>query len=68
MKRIFKGKDLCEFLVSKGGQARSGKGDHIIIRIDNKTLSIPGGLQEIPLGYVKKILKRANLLYLLGRE
>ena len=59
--RGIKGKDVLKALVRAGGVARTGKGDHINIKMPNGALVTLPGKGELKIGLLKAVLKRAGI-------
>lgn len=61
MLRGIKGKDAIKAFVKAGGSQRSGKGDHINIKMPNgQIITIPVS-KEIKIGLLKAAIKKAGL-------
>ena len=61
MLRGIKGKDAIKAFVKAGGSQRSGKGDHINIKMPNgQIITIPVS-KELKIGLLKTAVKKAGL-------
>lgn len=56
-----KGKDAMKAFIKAGGIPRSGKGDHVNIKMPNgQIITIPGS-KELKIGLLKAAIKKAGL-------
>jgi predicted RNA binding protein YcfA (HicA-like mRNA interferase family) len=56
-----KGKDAMKVFIKAGGIPRSGKGDHVNIKMPNgQIITIPGS-KELKIGLLKAAIKKAAL-------
>ena len=59
--RGIRGKEALRALVRAGGLSRTGKGDHVNVKMPNGTLVTIPGRGELKIGLLKAMLKKAGL-------
>ena len=59
--RGIRGKEAIRAFIKVGGQLRSGKGDHINIKMPNGMIVTIPGRKELKIGLLKNAIQKANL-------